>query len=157
MQRVAGGDEIVALCLQKIETLRFFGVLFDGECVHRSNGVDGAPQPVVFLSQPLEVAFDLRCVGQQLVERLAPLGLDALDEPAFPAFDLRALELQPVLFFAQGGQRLARLIERAFRLADVGVDHTHLRFGVLRGGGELRHCQTALLQRVLPLRALRRQ
>src|SRR5205809_1375397 len=30
----------------------------------------------------------------------------------------------------------SRLIERAFRLADVGVDHTHLRFGVLRGGGE---------------------
>ena len=113
-------------------------MLLDRQRVHGSDGVNGATQPVVFLPQPLEVTGDLRGLGEQLVERLPPLGFHPFDEPTLAAFDLGTLELQPVLLPPESGERLARLIERALRLAEVGVGHTHLRFGVLRGGVELR-------------------
>src|SRR5437667_5366611 len=154
LQRVAGGHQIVALRHEELEAFVLRGVLLDRQRVHGSDGVNGATQPVVFLPQPREVTGDLRGLGEQLVQRLPPLGFHAFDEPTLAAFDLGTLELQPVLVLPESGERLARLIERALRLAEVGVGHTHLRFGVLRGVVELRQGKTTLLQRILPLRAL---
>src|SRR5437867_7404968 len=111
----------------------------------------------MLLAQPLKIAGDLRRVGEQRRERLAPFRFHALDEPAFAAFQLRALELKPVLFLAQGGQRLAGLIERPFSLAEVCLSHADLRFGVSGGRFELGQRETALVQRLRPLRALGRE
>src|ERR1041385_2621676 len=77
--------------------------------------------------------------------------------PALPAFDLGLFELQPVLFFAQRGERLARLIERTLGLAEVRVRQADIRLGVLGGALELDERHASLLQRVFPLRALRRE
>src|SRR6266516_5418037 len=157
LQRVARGDELVTQGLEELEPLGLFRVLFDGERVHRSDGVDRAAQPVILLAEPLEIAGDLWSFGEQRRERLAPFRFHPLDEPAFAAFDLRALELEPVLFLAQGAERLARLIERPFRLAEVCLRHADLRLRVSGGRFELGQRETAFLQRIRPLCALRRE
>src|SRR6266542_292907 len=157
LQRIAGGHEIVALRLEELEALGLFRVLLDGQGVDGPDGVDGAAQPVVLLPQPLDVSRDLGRFGEQLVERLAPFGFDALHQPAFAPLDFGALELQPVLLLAQGGERLPRLIEGALGLAEIGVGHADIRLGVSGGGLELDQCQATLLRRVCPLLALRRE
>ncbi len=154
LQRVTRGHEVVALRHQELEPLHFLGMLLHRQRIDGAHGIDLSAQPVVLLAQPFDVAGDLGGFGQEPVERLAPFGLHALDEPAPAPFDLGALELQAMLFLAQGFERLAGLVECALALRQVGFCEADMRPGFLGGGLELHQREPAFLERVLPLGAL---
>ena len=62
-----------------------------------------------------------------------------------------------MLLLTESGERLPGLIERAFRLAEIGVGHGDVRFGIARRALQLGQCDPAFLEGVFPLRSLRRQ
>src|SRR5207244_8575894 len=117
------------------------------EDVNRPYAYDPPPQPLVLLTQPLQISRHLGGVGEQLVERLAPLGLDLRDEPAATAQNLGPFELELVLLGPPGLQRRARCFECTLRPGKSRVRLRHLRFGVARGALQRAHREAALLQR----------
>src|SRR5205807_2074781 len=157
LQRLARGHEIVALRHQELEALHFLGVLVDRERVHRSDRVDRRPEPVVLLAQPLHVSRHCGGLGEQLIERLAPLGLDLRDEPAAGPENLGPLELELVLLGAPGLERGAGGVERALGPGEARVRLRHLRFRVARRSLQRAHRDATLLEGALPLRLLRRE
>src|SRR6266550_3577009 len=129
-------------------------MLVDRERVHRPHLVDGAPEALVFLPQPVDVPRHFRRLSQQLVEGLAPFGLYPGRERLLAPQDLGALQLEPVLVLRHGVERPARLVETRLgaRQVCVGLSDAGLRFrrGTLERGKRL----TAVLEGVLPLRLL---
>src|ERR1051325_224788 len=90
-------------------------------------------------AQPPRAPRHFGSVGEQLVERLAPLGLDLRHETAPAAENLGPLELELVLFGAPGLERGAGGFECGLRPGESRVRLSHLRFGVARGGLERAH------------------
>src|SRR5439155_3995075 len=78
-------------------------------------------------------------------------------QPALAPFDFGPLQLEAMLLLTESGERLPRLIERAFRLAEIGVGHGDVRFGIARRALQLGQRDAAFLEGVFPLRSLRRQ
>src|SRR5207245_1558807 len=151
------GHQVVPLRHQELQAFDLLAVLVHREGVDGSDRVDRRAQPLVLLAQPLEVARDLGRVGEQLIEGLPPFGLDPRDEPAPAAQDLGALELEFVLIRATGVQRLARVLERRFRLGDARVRRLDLDPGLSGGALQGHEREAALLELVLPLGLLRRE
>src|SRR5213596_2723932 len=157
LERLTRGHQVVPLRHQELQAFDLLAVLVHREGVDGSDRVDRRAQPLVLLAQPLEVAGDLGRVGEQLIEGLPPFGLDPRDEPAPAAQDLGALELEFVLLRATGVQRLARVLERRFRLGDARVRRLDLDSGLSGGALQSHEREAALLELVLPLGPLRRQ
>src|SRR6059036_899495 len=157
LERLTRGHQVVPLRHEELQAFDLLAVLVHREGVDGSDRVDRRPQPLVLLAQPLEVAGDLGRVGEQLIEGLPPFGLDPRDEPAPAAQDLGALELEFVLLRATGVQRLARVLERRFRLGDARVRRLDLDSGLSGGALQSHEREAALLELVLPLGPLRRE
>ena len=151
LQRMASGDEVVALGHEKLEPLHLLGVLVDRKRVHWSHLVYRALEPLVLLAQPLDVSRDLRRLRQQLVQRLAPLGFHAGGERLLAPQHLGALELETVLLLAEGVERPADLVDASFRAGELRLGAADPRLGLSRGGLERSERVTPVLERVFPL------
>ena len=128
------------------QSLHLFGVFLHGQCVHRTDGLEGFGDPRRFRLQGLEVEVEHRRAFQQLIEGPVPLGFDPLHDAAATAGRLGEPYLECVALLVRGFQRAARLHDF---LLGGGERPLRVRQGRFRVGGRV----LQLMQRHLALRA----